>query len=149
MKYILLTIIAFAVAASSWAGGPKVFAVWIDDNGKHGIRFGCEDSGVVVKTLPASATPLADAYKALFAMGKHPKSHLYNAIPASRLTFVSASVSRGTATIKLKGPIALSGICEDARLHWQLRAAATQFPTIRKVRILVDGKPIEEYLNES
>ena len=91
---------------------------------------------------PGSVTPLATALRALFAgpTAAEVRRGFRTSVPA-RAAVRSVALSAGLATIDVSRRFAGSPRdAGDARLS-QLVYTATQFPTVRAVRILVEGRP--------
>lgn len=125
----------------------KIFLIAQNDNGKSGNLIGCGDSVVgVTKEIPATQTVLQAAFEELLKIKdkNYGESGLYNALAPSSLTFASATITDGIATVKLNGELVLSGTCEDPRIVAQLEETAKQFPTVDKVIILINGKDLKD-----
>lgn len=152
----VLAVVAVAVAAAG--GGPaarasqagaravKLFFILDEGNGQMGKRVGCGDSvvPVVVKITP-SASPLKAAFTELLAAkGEfYCETGLRNSLAQSSLTVESASISKGTATVRLAGEYKDGGHCDTPRAQAQLVETARQFAAVRRVRILVNGKELK------
>jgi hypothetical protein len=127
----------------------KVAVVALEDNGKLGTKFGCNDSIVFVnKAVPFTTQPLNAAFKELFGLGSTTikdsayKSDLYNVIYSMKnLSFDHATIdSNGLAKVFLKGKMGgLGGVCDSPRVQAQIEQTAKQFSTV---------KSVEAYLND-
>lgn len=143
---------AVAVPSVQPAGNSKLFLVAMGDDGRNGEKLGCSDSLVAVDAgLPPSAAPLRPVVDALLAApGLRPGvPELTNTLANSTLTADSVTVKDGTAVLALKGDLRIGGICDAPRVQRQLEATALQFPTVKKVDISVNGRPLRDVLSES
>jgi len=55
------------------------------------------------------------------------------------LTYQSTTIKDGLATVSLKGQPQSAGMCDDPRIPGIIEAALCQFPSVSKVRVLVNG----------
>lgn len=143
---------AVAVPSVQPAGNSKLFLVAMGDDGRNGEKLGCSDSLVAVDAgLPPSAAPLRPVVDALLAApGLRPGvPELTNTLANSTLTADSVTVKDGTAVLALKGDLRIGGICDAPRVQRQLEATALQFPTVKKVDISVNGRPLRDVLSQS
>lgn len=133
--------------AASWASQPraqavKLFFILDEGNGRHGKRVGCGDSvvPVLVKIAP-TASPLKAAFTELLAAkGEfYCQTGLRNSLSQSSLRVEEVSVKNRVATVRLAGEYRDGGHCDTPRAEAQLIETARQFPTVRAVRILVNG----------
>jgi hypothetical protein len=127
----------------------KVFLVALGDNGKSGKRVGCEDSLVPVsRPLEAGAAPLATAIRALLATPPETEGTptLENFWKGSDLALESVGIRKGTATINITGQISVAGVCDEPRIIGQIEATARQFPSVKRVRVLVNGRRLADVI---
>jgi len=128
----------------------RIYLVALGDQGKTGIRIGCGDSLIAVRTpvTPTNA-PLRVALRLLLASHSryYGQSGLYNALYQSRLTVAGLQIKNGRAAISLVGMFRLGGVCDSPRLKAQLRRTALQFPTVHSVTILINGVALRKLLS--
>ncbi len=60
------------------------------------------------------------------------------------LKLKSVSLANGIATIQITGKLSSAGICDDVRIQEQLEATAKQFPTVKTVKVFVNGTALNE-----
>jgi sporulation and spore germination protein len=129
----------------------KIFLVLVNDDGRRGERFGCNDSIVAVdRAVAPTATPLRAALQALLDDRKDsdPTSgEVYNVFYASTLTLESATIDNGKAVVRLNGQINQRGICDAPRVQTQLEKTARQFPAVSSVEVFVGGRPLADVLS--
>jgi hypothetical protein len=129
----------------------KIYLVALGDNGKNGKKVGCDDSLVpVTRKVPATAAPLKAAILELLADREPDKKeialNLGNYWRGVRLK--SVSIEKGTAIIHLTGdgpPVA--GICDEPRIKGQIIETAKQFPTVKRVKVFINGKPMDKVVS--
>lgn len=119
------------------------------DDGLSGPRIGCGDSAVSVPITTTTIAPLGEVMRAQLAekdihLGQ---SGLYNALAQSNLTYDSATIADGHATVRLSGQLLSGGVCDIPRITEQLTAPALQFDNIDTVTVLINGEPLEELLD--
>jgi spore germination protein GerM len=129
----------------------KLFLIALDDAGRSGKKIGCGDSVVAVtRELRPTRTPLRAAIEELLRIprtyGSNPE--LYNALSQSELRLVSVSVSRGMARLSFAGRLVMGGVCDGPRVQAQIEETALQFPTVKKVKVFINGAPLSVYLSE-
>ena len=129
-------------ASQPRAQAVKLFFILDEGNGQHGKRVGCGDSvvPVLVKIAP-TASPLKAAFTELLAAkGEfYCQTGLRNSLSQSSLRVEDVSVKNRVATVRLTGEYRDGGHCDTPRAQAQLVETARQFPTVRAVRILVNG----------
>jgi hypothetical protein len=127
----------------------NMYMVALEDNGVSGKKIGCGDSLVPVRQTLTTSTPLADILRRLLGYEEqyYGESGLYNALWQSDLTLESASIVDGEAQIELRGTVSLSGTCDTPRVEEQLTATATQFASVERVSIRLNGQPLREALS--
>jgi spore germination protein GerM len=129
----------------------KLFLIAVDDAGRSGKKIGCGDSVVAVtRDLRPTPTPLRAALEELLRIprtyGSDPE--LYNALSQSELRLVSVSVRRGIARLSFAGRLVMGGVCDGPRVQAQIEETALQFPTVKKVKVFINGAPLSAYLSE-
>jgi spore germination protein GerM len=129
----------------------KLFLIAVDDAGRSGKKIGCDDSVVAVaRDLRPTRTPLRAALEELLRIpriyGSNPE--LYNALHQSQLRLKSVSVRRGVARLSFAGRLVTGGVCDNPRVQAQIEETALQFPTVKKVKVFINGLPLSEYLSE-
>lgn len=128
------------------------YYVLLDDGGRNGVRFGCNDSLVGVthesadaeEALPAAVGALLDTPTGTAQRGQEPD--LYNALANSRLKFLSGSFDGTTVTVYLAGTLRLGGACDLPRLEAQLTQTAVAAAGAVKAEIYVNGRSLAETL---
>lgn len=126
----------------------KIYLVDLDDAGKSRKKIGCGDSLVAVtRTVKASGTPLKAALQELVATPREYNGQLGNYVFGPDLKVKSVSLSKGTATIRFSGDIAVAGICDMPRITEQIEATAKQFPTVKRVRVFVGNRTLKDAIS--
>ncbi|MEV8084443.1 hypothetical protein [Pseudarthrobacter oxydans] len=129
------------------------YYVLLDDGGRNGVRFGCNDSLVGVphetsvagEALPAAVGALIHPPGSAAAGG--PEADLYNALASSRLKFLSGSFDGTTVTVYLAGSLRPGGACDLPRLEAQLTQTAVAAVGAIRAEIYVNGLTLEEVLS--
>jgi spore germination protein GerM/predicted small lipoprotein YifL len=133
--------------SAAGAQGAQIYLIALEDDGASGEPVGCGDSLVPVEVqLGSTPTPLEDAMKALLAVKDefYGQSGLYNALHMSELRFEQAIIyDDGTAVIDLSGAVEFGGECDLPRFKAQLEATATQFDTVDRAAIFINGQPLD------
>ncbi len=141
---------ATAVPALKTTDRPQVVLVYLillEDAGRQGVAVGCGDSAVPVESASApTQAVLRAAVDALLSIKQANYAGLYNAWAESAVTLENVDLREGVATLSLSGALRSGGACDHPRLIAQLRQTALQFPTVRDVIILVNGRRIEDVL---
>jgi hypothetical protein len=109
--------------------------------------LGCGDGVVLVdRRIAPSRAPLTTAIRELLSIKDRSywQSGLINALYLSELEIEGVTVVQGKATIRLKGHLALSGVCDVPRVAAQLEATARQFASVQDVAIFLNGTPLSE-----
>ena len=128
------------------------YYVLLDDGGRNGVRFGCNDSLVgVAHESSDDEEALATAVGALLdapngAEQRRQDSDLYNALANSRLKFLSGSFDGTTVTVYLAGSLRPGGACDLPRLEAQLTQTAVAATGAVKAEIYVNGRSLPEAL---
>ncbi|MFE4543582.1 GerMN domain-containing protein [Arthrobacter sp. NPDC056727] len=135
-------------AGDAPGSGIAVYYVAIDDGGRSGVRFGCNDSLVAVHNADASITePLQAAMSRLLSgAGAPPASGLYNALSASSLQYVSGYLDGTTVVVNLTGAVQPGGVCDLPRIEAQLTHTAVTAVGAVRAEIYVSGVPLAEVL---
>jgi spore germination protein GerM len=149
----LLTLAAGAQALATQSRGRevKVFLIAIDDGGKAGRNVGCNDSVVAVRrVVPRAGAPLRAALEELLRLPARsgPGGQMHNTLHQPRLKLGRVFVRRGEAVIHLDGQMVTGGTCDAPRVQAQLEETARQFPSVRRVKVYVNGTPLADYLSE-
>ena len=60
----------------------------------------------------------------------------------------SVSITNGTAIIHLtgEGP-SVAGICDEPRIKGQIIETAKQFPTVKRVKVFINGKSMDALIS--
>ncbi|MBV9928933.1 MAG: GerMN domain-containing protein [Acidobacteria bacterium] len=122
----------------------KVYLVALDDKGKRGRKIGCDDSLVPVTRVVSAATPLKAAVEELLAVPREYEGGLNNFWAGEGLRVQSAVISRGVATIRIRGTLPVAGVCDEPRIVEQIEATARQFKGVRRVRVLLNGQRLSD-----
>lgn len=134
----------------SRAGTVTVYYVLLDDGGRNGVRFGCNDSLVgIARTSPAEEA-LPAAMGALLdppgdVLSKH-EPEAYNALSGSRLKFLSGSFDGTTVTVYLAGVLRPGGTCDVPRMEAQLTQTAVAAAGAVRAEIYVNGRTLADAL---
>ncbi|UKA66731.1 GerMN domain-containing protein [Arthrobacter sp. FW306-05-C] len=124
----------------------RAYFVLMDDGGRHGVRFGCNDS-LVGAALAGGAGDdrLKAAVNAILGGGQQPEN-LYNALGSSRLRFLSGSFDGTTVTVYLAGTLNPGGTCDLPRIEAQLTQTALEAVGAVKAAIYINGETLADYL---
>ena len=121
----------------------KVYLVAVGDAGKAGRKIGCDDSlGAVTREVKNDGAPLKAAVRELLSMPREYEGGLGNYWFGERLRVTGATVSRGTATIRITGKVFVAGVCDEPRIEEQIKETARQFPGVRRVNVFVNGRTL-------
>jgi hypothetical protein len=149
----LLILCCVLLASASHAASPnkttiKVFVIAVDDNGERGEKIGCGDSVLpITRKVDASKGHIRAALNALFSIGDQLPDDFYNSLKQSSLSVDRIVLEKGvskTARVYLKGNLSIGGSCDSPRVEAQLRRTITQFPSVNKAKIFLNGAPLEE-----
>jgi spore germination protein GerM len=125
----------------------KVFLVALDDNGKRGRRVGCGDSLVAVaRRVRDDGAPLKAAVEELLSIPRESEGGLGNYWFGENLRVQSATLRAGVATIRIRGQVAVAGVCDEPRIEGQIRETARQFRGVRTVKVLVNGQRLADVI---
>jgi len=118
----------------------------LPNEAKPGDLTGCDHVVFSTYAIVPTTTPLAAALnlllgnKEIYPGEQSQPYHVYNYVAKGNLKLAAAIVKDGVATISLTGtPPPLGGVCDDPRLLIQVTQTARQFPTVQKVKLLVNG----------
>jgi len=121
------------------------YFVLVDDGGRHGVRFGCNDS--LVGAAGAGSTGDGRLKAAINALlGAEQPENLYNALGSSRLKFLSGSFDGTTVTVYLSGTLNPGGTCDTPRVEAQLTQTALEAVGAVKAAIYINGESLADYL---
>ncbi|WP_314192127.1 GerMN domain-containing protein [uncultured Arthrobacter sp.] len=136
-------------AASAASAGTAVYYVALDDGGRSGVRFGCNDSLVPVRNADSTISePLQAAMSRLLSgPGAPPASGLYNALAASSLQYVSGYLDGTTVVVNLTGAVQPGGVCDLPRIEAQLTHTAVTAVGAVRAEIYVSGVPLADVLS--
>lgn len=154
IKYLSLIALVLAVTSIGFAQAKtthvKIYLVALDDKGKLGKKIGCGDSLVAVtRTIPATSGGLKAAIEELLSFRSEDTDKLQNFWTVGEsLTLKSVSIKKGTATINItgEGPT-VAGVCDEPRVVEQIEATARQFPSVKRVKVFVNGKPLADVIS--
>jgi len=135
--------------SSAGAMAPPVMAyfVLVDDGGRHGVRFGCNDSLVgSARTGGAGDARLKGAIGALL-VEEQEAGGLYNALGGSRLKFLSGSFDGSTVRVYLAGTLNPGGSCDVPRIEAQLTQTALEAMGAVRADIYINGETLADYLS--
>ena len=129
-----------------------IFLVALGDKGRAGRRIGCDDSLVPVRRqVAATGAPLRAALQELLATpresaygGRELVNHWSGRWEGLTLRLDSVALRAGVATIRFSGDLPVAGVCDIPRITSQIEQTARQFPTVRQVRVFVNGTPLQE-----
>jgi hypothetical protein len=137
------------------AGAANVTSIKITmfdvDGTTPGKHIGCGDTVVMVeRNIPATAAPLSAAIREQLSIHDqfYGMSGLFNALYQSNLSFVSATIVDGHATINLSGTIRVNGVCDMPRVASQFEETALQFSTVQSVTTNVNGVEINKAMSQ-
>jgi hypothetical protein len=127
------------------------YYVLLDDGGRNGVRFGCNDSLVGISLAnPAAGDALPAAVGALLDTSSNAAAEedpdLYNAFAGSRLKFLSGSFDGTTVTVYLAGTLRPGGACDLPRMEAQLTQTAVAAAGAIRAEIYVNGRTLAEVL---
>jgi len=133
---------------SAAAPAPPITAylVMVDDGGRHGVRFGCNDS--LVGLPPAGGAGDARLKAAIVALldGEQHQGGLFNAVGGSRLKFLSGSFDGTTVTVYLAGTLKPGGTCDLPRIEAQLTQTALRAVGAIRADIYINGETLADFL---
>ena len=125
----------------------KVYLIALDDKGKRGRKVGCDDSLVpVTRSIPATKALLKAALQELLSLPPESADYpgLQNFWKGDHLVLKSVALVGGTATIRISGAVAVAGVCDEPRIVGQIEATARQFPSVKRVRVLIGKQTLAE-----
>jgi len=126
----------------------KVYLVAVGDAGKAGRKIGCDDSLVAVtRSVRNDGAPLRAAVRELLSTPRESEGGLGNYWHGERLRVTGATISRGTATIRITGQVFVAGVCDEPRIEEQVKETARQFPGVRRVNVFVNGRPLARVIH--
>jgi spore germination protein GerM len=132
----------------------KVFLIRLNDgsNWENKEAIGCGDLLVpVTRTIKPTAAPLRAAINELLSPLKDldtKKLELENFWKGDGLKIKSLVLKDGVATIHITGNLSVAGICDEPRIISQINMTATQFPTVDKADVFLNGTPLEEAISD-
>ena len=137
---------ALGSGTDATAAPVTAYFVLVDDGGRHGVRFGCNDS-LVGAALAGGAGDgrLKAAINALLGAEQQP-DNLYNALGSSRLRFLSGSFDGTTVTVYLSGTLNPGRTCDTPRVEAQLTQTALDAVGAVRAAIYINGESLADYL---
>lgn len=142
---------ATKIPTQTGASEVLIHLIAIGDNGASGKKIGCGDSLIAVKvqiqpTLGVLRAALSELL-ALRGQKDYAGSGLYNALYQSNLSIESLEIVNREAIIRLKGNLALGGVCDNPRAKAQLEESALQFSSLDKATVFINGVPLDQLLS--
>ncbi|KNH23024.1 hypothetical protein ACU18_00750 [Arthrobacter sp. ZBG10] len=146
---------ASGTSAPSGLRTVTTYYVLLDDGGRNGVRFGCNDSLVgLSRQLPAAtaAAPLRAALGPLLGpaestdVGAALPAGTYNALAGATLTLLSGRFDGTTVTVYLAGGLNPGGVCDLPRLEMQLTQTAVAAVGAVRAEIYINGVPLGQAL---
>jgi hypothetical protein len=123
-----------------------VYLVAVGDNGKKGIKIGCDDSLVgIQRKIKPTVAPLRAAIEELLSIPREYSKELGNYWQGKDLKLKDVKIAEGVATIHItgEGPF-VGGICDEPRITEQMEKTAMQFSSVNSVKVFVNDKPLAE-----
>ncbi len=120
----------------------------VGDNGKKGIKIGCDDSLVrVARKIKPTVAPLKAAIEELLAIPHEYSKELGNYWRGKNLKLKMVSITEGVATIHItgEGPF-VAGVCDEPRITEQIEKTAMQFNSVNTVKVFVNDKPLADVI---
>lgn len=137
-------------------GNPPVnfYLILQEDAGRNGAPVGCDDSIVAVEgSESASGDTVQDVQNALGELlalrVTSVQGGYYNALGSQGLSLADVTLQDGDLTVNLAGRLQLSGVCEDARLQYQLLYTIFQYPGFERAFVYVGGRNLKQMLDAS
>ncbi|MBP9757236.1 MAG: GerMN domain-containing protein [Candidatus Pacebacteria bacterium] len=111
------------------------------DQGPGGVQCTAKGLVAVDRTIPKTATPLAESIRLLLRgeiSEEERERGVTSEFPLAGVTLTSAAISNGTATLTFNDPENKTGggSCRVSILWHQIEATAKQFPTVKQVRFM-------------
>jgi spore germination protein GerM len=123
-----------------------IYLVAVGDNGKKGLKIGCDDSLVrVPRKIKPTVAPLRAAIEELLAAPHEYSKELGNYWWGKDLKLKNVSITDGVATIHIsgEGPF-VAGVCDEPRITEQIENTAMQFSSVNVVKVFVNDKPLAD-----
>ena len=98
----------------------------------------------VTRTIKADGEPLKATIEELLSMPHAYNERLGNYWWGENLKVSGIAIRGGTATIRITGKIFVAGVCDEPRIEEQIKETARQFPTVRRVKVFVNGRSLSE-----
>jgi hypothetical protein len=122
----------------------KIFMIALEDNGKSGVKIGCNDSVVPVDIqIKETDKPVAAALTQLFAIKTKDSNGFYNSLYQSNIRVQTSDVVRGKVVVNLIGTYKLGGTCDTPRFIAQIRNTVEQFDWSKDATITLNGVALE------
>ncbi len=113
-------------------------------------KLGCgDDVAMVDRVVPRTQAPLTAALRELLELKvqTYGAAGFYNALHQADLKIGRVELRDGVAAIDLAGQLRLGGVCDSPRVQAQLERTASQFSTVKQVKVTVNGKPLATVLS--
>ena len=130
----------------------KIYLVRLNDGDGWDDKdaIGCGDLLVpVTRNIEPTAAPLRAAINELLSPLEGldtKKLKLENFWKGSDLKIKSLLLKDGIATLNITGNLAVAGICDGPRIVSQISMTATEFPTVNKINVFINGTPLEDFV---
>lgn len=131
----------------------KIFLVALEDAGKQGKKFGCDDSLISEDRDIPQTDKIEDKIKGAletlltFKDNQYTKGGTYSALANADIKVESVNVMGDVAEVLLSGALRLGGECDDPRVVEQLKETILQFPEVKKADIYLNGRSLDDVLS--
>ena len=127
------------------------FVIAGGDDGRNGIKIGCNDSAVPVE-WPVEQTDQAARTALEFLLSIDEQyvgpPNFYNSLYQSELEIESFSISpERVATLYLTGQVMLGGVCDNPRFKAQIEETLKANADITTLEIYINGQSLDEFLS--
>lgn len=144
------------VAAAEY--GVNVYVVGLSGEEVPGREFGCGDTlterPVALQEYPGQVGEPSRVQTALEVLFEREQvdaenPELMNSVHASSLEFEDATITGDSVTVELSGQVISAGTCDSPRIIEQLKGTAALNAGVDSAEVLVEGTPVEDWLDES
>lgn len=131
----------------------KIYMIYLEDNGSHGEKIGCDDSVipltkfVKVRTKQTEDAIIAALTQLLAIHSPTTEQGYYTALHQSNLTVSNVTIEQRIAHVQLTGTYLFGGVCDNPRFEAQLIHTVTQFDDIDEARITINGKSLADIIS--
>ena len=123
----------------------KLFLIALDDNGKAGVKVGCNDSLVpITREVTQADANVTTALNALLTLDQGNQGGFYNALGQSSLTIQKVTEK----SVYLEGALSMGGVCDAPRIEEQLKATVEQFPQMQGASIFINNIFLHDAVSE-